>query len=64
VIPRSEDDGLELWPQGKYEGEEEIEDVLKMIKEGYIYEILVTGGAGFTRPPRLRARVAGGSVKN
>ena len=32
VIPRSEDDGLELWPQCKYKGEEEIEDVLKMIK--------------------------------
>lgn len=33
VIPRSEDDGLKLWPQGKYEGDD-AEDVLKMIKRG------------------------------
>jgi len=33
VIPRSEDDGLKLWPQSKYEGDD-AEDVLKMIKRG------------------------------
>lgn len=33
LIPRSEDDGLKLWPQGKYEGDD-AEDVLKMIKRG------------------------------
>jgi histidine triad (HIT) family protein len=35
IIPRSEGDGLVLWPQGKY-GEGEAEEVMEKIKTGLI----------------------------